>query len=186
MAFCKTAAIAHQIALERAKYLDGYYAKNNKTVGPLHGLPISLKDQFHVKGVDTTMGALKSSGHKVIDWEPPSQNTAKCVHGLAYENRYSDYWNSTAEKDAYTEAMNLMNYAIVVIQVTNADKRVDVADDSYKPLNAKDRLNWESYDPDIYDNAPVGVQIVARKFEEEKILAVAKIVCAALQTKNVP
>jgi amidase len=25
-------------------------------VGPLHGLPISLKDQFHVKGVDTTMG----------------------------------------------------------------------------------------------------------------------------------
>lgn len=25
-------------------------------LGPLHGLPISLKDQFHVKGVDTTMG----------------------------------------------------------------------------------------------------------------------------------
>lgn len=25
-------------------------------MGPLHGLPISLKDQFHVKGVDTTMG----------------------------------------------------------------------------------------------------------------------------------
>lgn len=25
-------------------------------VGPLHGLPISLKDQLHVKGVDTTMG----------------------------------------------------------------------------------------------------------------------------------
>lgn len=43
-------------ALDRAKYLDEYYAKNNKTVGPLHGLPISLKDQFHVKGIDTTMG----------------------------------------------------------------------------------------------------------------------------------
>ena len=25
-------------------------------MGPLHGLPISLKDQFHVKGVDTSMG----------------------------------------------------------------------------------------------------------------------------------
>lgn len=25
-------------------------------MGPLHGLPISLKDQFHVKGVETTMG----------------------------------------------------------------------------------------------------------------------------------
>lgn len=66
-AFCKTAAVAHQInnclhevffdqALQRAKQLDAYYAENGKTVGPLHGLPISLKDQFHVKGVDTTMG----------------------------------------------------------------------------------------------------------------------------------
>lgn len=25
-------------------------------MGPLHGLPVSLKDQFHVKGVETTMG----------------------------------------------------------------------------------------------------------------------------------
>ena len=25
-------------------------------MGPLHGLPVSLKDQFHVKDVETTMG----------------------------------------------------------------------------------------------------------------------------------
>ncbi|KAF9772265.1 hypothetical protein IL306_010047 [Fusarium sp. DS 682] len=66
-AFCKTAAIAHQInnclheiffdeALQRAKYLDDYYARNKTPLGLLHGLPISLKDQFHVKGIDTTMG----------------------------------------------------------------------------------------------------------------------------------
>ena len=36
--------------------------------------------------------------------------------------------------------------------------------------------------PDIYDGAPVGVQLVARKFEEEKIWAIAKVVCAALET----
>lgn len=30
--------------------------ENQKTSGPLHGLPISLKDQFHVQGVETTMG----------------------------------------------------------------------------------------------------------------------------------
>ncbi|KAF9771233.1 hypothetical protein IL306_011151 [Fusarium sp. DS 682] len=43
-------------ALERARYLDDCYTKRGKPLGPLHGLPISLKDQFHVKGVDTTMG----------------------------------------------------------------------------------------------------------------------------------
>lgn len=31
-------------------------AKNGRPVGPLHGVPISLKDQFHVKGVETSMG----------------------------------------------------------------------------------------------------------------------------------
>ena len=29
--------------------------KTNQTIGSLHGLPISLKDQFHVKGVETSM-----------------------------------------------------------------------------------------------------------------------------------
>ena len=42
-------------AIERAKELDDSF-KHNSTCGPLHGLPVSLKDQFHVKGVDTTMG----------------------------------------------------------------------------------------------------------------------------------
>ena len=36
-------------------------------------------------------------------------------------------------------------------------------------------------DPEIYDGAPVGLQIVARKFEEEKVWAIAKIVEAALK-----
>ncbi|KAA8644373.1 hypothetical protein EYZ11_001386 [Aspergillus tanneri] len=66
-AFCHRATIAHQLvsclhevffsaAIEDAKRLDNYFAEHGKPVGPLHGLPISLKDQFHVKGVETTMG----------------------------------------------------------------------------------------------------------------------------------
>lgn len=33
-----------------------YYAEHKTPIGPLHGLPVSLKDQFHIKGVETTMG----------------------------------------------------------------------------------------------------------------------------------
>jgi amidase len=36
-------------ALAQAKELDEYFEKNKKPIGPLHGLPISLKDQFRVK-----------------------------------------------------------------------------------------------------------------------------------------
>ena len=43
-------------ALRDAEELDAYFEENGHPVGPLHGLPVSLKDQFHVKGVETTMG----------------------------------------------------------------------------------------------------------------------------------
>jgi amidase len=43
-------------ALQRAKELDEYFSAHGGPMGPLHGLPISLKDQFHVEGNDTTMG----------------------------------------------------------------------------------------------------------------------------------
>ncbi|KAJ5435080.1 Amidase [Penicillium cf. griseofulvum] len=66
-AFCHRAALAHQLvsclhevffeaAIKDAKEQDEYFAKHKTPIGPLHGLPVSLKDQFHVKGVETTMG----------------------------------------------------------------------------------------------------------------------------------
>jgi len=36
--------------------LDGFYARTGRLLGPLHRMPISLKDQFHVKGHDSTLG----------------------------------------------------------------------------------------------------------------------------------
>ncbi|KAF9241349.1 amidase signature domain-containing protein, partial [Melanogaster broomeanus] len=43
-------------ALARATELDEALKKTGKVVGPLHGLPISLKDQLCIKGLETTMG----------------------------------------------------------------------------------------------------------------------------------
>lgn len=43
-------------ALRTAQELDQYFKDHGTVKGPLHGLPVSLKDQFHVKGYDTTMG----------------------------------------------------------------------------------------------------------------------------------
>lgn len=43
-------------ALHTARELDKNLKETGSVKGPLHGLPISLKDQFHVEGYDTTMG----------------------------------------------------------------------------------------------------------------------------------
>ncbi|KAI0382978.1 amidase [Hypomontagnella monticulosa] len=66
-AFCKRAAAAHQLtnclsetcfarALETAKELDAHLKSTGKPIGPLHGLPVSLKDNFNLKGLDATVG----------------------------------------------------------------------------------------------------------------------------------
>ncbi|KAL6916189.1 hypothetical protein FSST1_007684 [Fusarium sambucinum] len=224
-----------------------------------------------IRGLRVVVEALKKAGHKVIDWEPPSQERATTIiggffsadgahdvhghldrsgeplipdledgfklktpaellkyqdltlQGLAYEREYSDYWNSTESQDgkistrivssqrliyvgqivdavlmpvaphaavipgkfyhgAYTDAMNVTNYSVVVIPTIRADANIDVFDDSYKPLGDLDNKNWKAYDPAIYDKAPVGIQIVGRKFEEEKCLAIARIVHSVLQS----
>ena len=43
-------------ALKRAAWLDEQLKSTGKVVGPLHGLPISLKDQIAIEGLETTMG----------------------------------------------------------------------------------------------------------------------------------
>ncbi|KAI1377036.1 amidase signature domain-containing protein [Hypoxylon crocopeplum] len=65
-AACKRAAVAQQLlncvteiyfeqAVSRAAELDDYFKTKGGPVGPLHGLPISLKDQFNLEGVDSTI-----------------------------------------------------------------------------------------------------------------------------------
>jgi amidase len=66
-AFCKRAAIAQQLlscltetmfedAIKRGEYLDQYLVEHKRPVGPLHGVPVSLKDMFNYVGVASTSG----------------------------------------------------------------------------------------------------------------------------------
>ncbi|KAL9073411.1 MAG: hypothetical protein Q9157_004770 [Trypethelium eluteriae] len=68
-AFCKRAAVAQQLigcctemfferALERARQLDERLERTGKPAGPLHGIPVSIKDSFEIEGLDTTIGWL--------------------------------------------------------------------------------------------------------------------------------
>jgi len=39
-----------------ADKLDAYWREHQKPIGPLHGLPVSLMDRFHIAGLDSTCG----------------------------------------------------------------------------------------------------------------------------------
>ncbi|GBF59774.1 amidase [Trichophyton mentagrophytes] len=77
---CKDrAAIAHQLtrclteplfddAMKRAEKLDDHFKRTGTTYGPLHGLPISVKDTFDIEGVDSTTGIA------ALAFKPAKQN----------------------------------------------------------------------------------------------------------------
>lgn len=48
--------VVFEDALKEARELDAHFKETGKLKGPLHGIPITLKDQFNIKGVDSTLG----------------------------------------------------------------------------------------------------------------------------------
>ncbi|KAJ4289597.1 hypothetical protein N0V90_010926 [Kalmusia sp. IMI 367209] len=86
-AFCKRAAIAQQCvnclteiffdeAMVRARECDDYFKKEGKGMGELHGLPISLKDSFNVKGTQATIGYISFLSR------PPAASNSNLVNLL--------------------------------------------------------------------------------------------------------
>lgn len=77
-AFAKRAAIAQQLtccltqffmdeAIERAKYLDDYLTKHGKPIGPLHGLPVSIKEHMAIAGHYSSYGYLSTRTYNKED-----------------------------------------------------------------------------------------------------------------------
>lgn len=76
-AFAKRAAVAHQLtccltewfmdeAVARARELDAHLARTGEVVGPLHGVPVSLKEHVQLAGHWSADGVI---GSRVVDGE---------------------------------------------------------------------------------------------------------------------
>ena len=85
----------------------------------------------------------------------------------------------------YTKVWNLLDYTALVIPAGRVDKNIDppktdLVVASHMPRNELDNWNWSLYDPELANSMPVGIQIVGRRLEEEKVLGAAAVVEAAL------
>jgi amidase len=101
----------------------------------------------------------------------------------------------------YSLFVNLLDYSSAIVPVTTADKNLDVKDASFRAANPIDQQTmdtckfsyrferkraarllsrgclltlWALDDADVYDGAPVCVQIMGRRLQEEKVLAIAE------------
>ncbi|KAF4460276.1 hypothetical protein FALBO_12941 [Fusarium albosuccineum] len=165
------------LAIEREKYLDSL----PEPKGALFGLPISTKEHQGMVGDGVTTSAGISA------W--------LCVERDAYRARYAEAWSNTGKDSrevdvilcppsfgaatpheksrywGYTSQWNLLDYPAVVFPVTKVDPVLDVKDVNYAPKNDQDKAIYDMYSPDTFQNAPVSLQVVGRKQEDEKVLA---------------
>ena len=77
----------------------------------------------------------------------------------------------------YTKLFNLLDYTALSFPAGKVSKELDpgsVVDLDYTPRNPLDAYNWDHYDLATMDGHDVGLQIVGRRFDEEKVLGVAQ------------
>jgi amidase len=68
--------------------------------------------------------------------------------------------------------------------VTYADKSLDAKRGSdWSPLNDLDNQIQDEYDAEFYHTAPVSLQLVGRRLEEEKVLEMVEVVAKSLDFK---
>jgi amidase len=146
--------------------------------------------------------ALVNKGRAISVYEYWQLNKQK----LAAQKCYLDLWNSTKSAKTgqpidilltpvmphsavphrkcrwvgYTKVFNFVDYPAVVLPAGHVSKELDceAAKDMhvYKPRNPLDLWNWDLFDVDNMDGMPIGVQIVARRLQEEKVLGAAKAI----------
>lgn len=85
--------------------------------------------------------------------------------GVAPKHNTSRYWG-------YTSQWNLLDYPAVTFPVSRVDGKTDVARGTFKPMTDVDEEHWKLYDPNEFDGLPISLQLVGRRFEDEKVIAV--------------
>ncbi|KAK9773857.1 putative Amidase signature domain-containing protein [Seiridium cardinale] len=119
-----------------------------------------------------------------------------CARRDEYRSRYARHWNKTGELDGrevdvilcppsfgaatphdqsrywgYTSQWNLLDYPGAVFPVSTVDQEKDKRDDGYVPKNEQDQMCYELYSPERFKDAPISLQIVGRRYHEEKVIA---------------
>ncbi|KAF5004860.1 hypothetical protein FDECE_8642 [Fusarium decemcellulare] len=128
-----------------------------------------------------------------------------CAEREAYRSAYARHWSSTADQDGqevdvilcppyfgaasphemsrywgYAAIWNLLDYPAAVFPVTTVNPDKDKKDPKYVPRNADDQFVYDLYEPERYEGAPIGLQIVGRRHLDEKVLAALRQIERAL------
>ncbi|KAF8856546.1 amidase [Acephala macrosclerotiorum] len=85
----------------------------------------------------------------------------------------------TAKWWGYTSQWNLLDYPALIFPVDKVDTAKDDVKEAYEPRNEKDKFNWDLWDKfgaEGYKDAPISLQLVGRRYEDEKVIQALEII----------
>lgn len=89
----------------------------------------------------------------------------------------------------YTGVVNFLDFCACTFPVTFADAKkdpaVDMTEFATRALSELDTQIQGEYEADVYDGAPVSLQLVGRRLEEEKVLEMVEVVDGVLKRASV-
>lgn len=102
-----------------------------------------------------------------LHWKKYSIDALPCPvgPGVAPKHNTARYWS-------YTSQWNLLDYPGLVFPVCNVNKKQDRWNGDEQPLSGLDEENKSLWDPEEFDGAPIGLQLVGRRFDDEKIVGI--------------
>ncbi|KAF9777109.1 hypothetical protein IL306_004621 [Fusarium sp. DS 682] len=105
-----------------------------------------------------------------INGRPMDALICPSAPGVGYPHDFNTYWG-------YTSLFNLIDYpaAIVPMPGLKVSREHDTVDGEYIPLdtNPYDKPNHEIYDPNLFLDQQITIQIVGRPFEDEELVQVS-------------
>lgn len=78
---------------------------------------------------------------------------------------------------------NLLDVPAIAIPLTHVDPTLDQLDPSAVPRTEVDVKIRDLYDPEALAGAPIAVQLVGRRFQEEELLGLTEIVRTVVGAK---
>ncbi|KAF7534679.1 hypothetical protein G7054_g5993 [Neopestalotiopsis clavispora] len=86
--------------------------------------------------------------------------------------------------DIYTVAWNAVDYPAVIVPFSHADPEKDPLDQDFQPLHEADAKNQAMYDPELFMEAPVALQIVGPRLGDAQLLKDAELIDSVLNGKS--
>ncbi|OAP64558.1 hypothetical protein AYL99_00530 [Fonsecaea erecta] len=89
--------------------------------------------------------------------------------GVAARHETARYWG-------YTAIWNLLDWPACTFPTgETVSAQAHPKDESYRPRqNEFDSYNWSNYEPSEYEGAPISLQLIGRKWDDEKVLKVVE------------